>query len=326
MRDPFGLWDETYGFLTELFSPYKNGFIELRYRDPLERMRRDWFSVADTETASDRVYELDAEGCEVYFGVLPRDSTNNGRKANISQAAWIWADIDYKETPRDKAEKALEKCPPDIRIKSGGGLHVYWKLDRVISLADAGVKKFETALAKRVASIGGDPSGKDVSRLLRVPGTLNRKYSPPRKVRRIISPNMPELPAPPPDTTSRWEQDLANAQTKCEAEWCRLQLTYHTAKTDGEHIAALVALDNWRLNQAAKRDGLVAWSKVVDAKVVIVEAIPYIPAGEPVIFERKELELLDNYGPDAVKSVWNVKRHFGGKWVGAVEEICEDGC
>jgi hypothetical protein len=326
MRDPLGgLWDETYEFLRDMFSPYEKGFIELRYRKPNGSMDRNWFAVTEAEQAADCAYELDDSGCEVYFGVLPRDTNTDGRKANVSQAAWIWSDIDYKETSLTKATELLEKAPPDIRVKSGGGMHVYWKLNRVISLTDTGRKRFENALAKRIASVGGDPSAKDVSRILRVPGTLNRKYDPPRRVRKLVSPVINLESHVPSDTEEKWRENLRLARSKCEEEYCLLKLELYAATNNDEHLAAQKRLDDWRTAQARKRKGCVMHSDLVNAPVVIVETIPYIPPGEPVIFERKELDALDNYGPDAVRNVWNVKKHFGGKWIGAVEETTNAG-
>ncbi len=127
--------------------------------------------------------------------------TNGKLKAvrKATNATWlkaIWIDCDVK--PRDpkhyhtltEAFDALDafrdkiSLPfPSMIVNSGGGLHVYWISDVPMppdewrSYAD-GLK----ALLLREGVKCDTGLTTDAARLLRVPGTLNHKYDPPRRV------------------------------------------------------------------------------------------------------------------------------------------------
>lgn len=73
--------------------------------------------------------------------------------------------------------------PPSAIVESGGGLHVYWLLAAPYLLdTPERRERAREAQADWVARVGGDPGAKDLTRVLRVPGTLNHKYDPPRPV------------------------------------------------------------------------------------------------------------------------------------------------
>jgi len=89
---------------------------------------------------------------EVYFGLGLTDDetkekrrldfTNRAKAQHITAISCLWADIDIvgaghkgKKRYPETIEKALEllnqmPLPPSIIVKSGGGLHVYWLLDK----------------------------------------------------------------------------------------------------------------------------------------------------------------------------------------------------
>jgi hypothetical protein len=125
---------------------------------------------------------------------------SNTRKAANASGAWaLWADLDVGEskartgqgyTSIDDARSALRQfCndtglpEPTHIVSSGGGLHVYWVLsdflarDRWQSYA----RKLKH-LTERCAFKADGSRTADIASLLRVPGTLNFKYDPPRPV------------------------------------------------------------------------------------------------------------------------------------------------
>lgn len=74
---------------------------------------------------------------------------------------------------------------PSVVIDSGGGLHGYWLLKEPWLLESDDARQ-AAELVQRLwvqQVIGADPSVHDLVRILRVPGTLNFKYDPPRPVR-----------------------------------------------------------------------------------------------------------------------------------------------
>jgi putative DNA primase/helicase len=122
----------------------------------------------------------------VYFGVATRDG-KGGRKENIVDIPAVWVDIDFKDTPREAAMKALKDFPykASIIIFSGNGVHVYFVLEVPLSPMDdaTAIQRVEDANRRIAAYLGGDPASVDATRILRVPGTYNYKYDPPRNVK-----------------------------------------------------------------------------------------------------------------------------------------------
>jgi len=87
-----------------------------------------------------------------------------------------------------------------VRTPSGG-YHCYWLLDRPWMLETADDRKRASKLqAAWVLLMGGDTQSKDLARVLRVPGTHNYKYSPPRDVQ-FVACNLDE----------RWELETLAA-------------------------------------------------------------------------------------------------------------------
>lgn len=77
----------------------------------------------------------------------------------------------------------LTAAPASAVIDSGGGYHGYWLLRECFPLTTpAERERARVAQAAWVAYAGGDDGAKDLARVLRLPGTVNRKYAPPRPV------------------------------------------------------------------------------------------------------------------------------------------------
>jgi hypothetical protein len=77
---------------------------------------------------------------------------------------------------------------PSVIVDSGGGIHCYWLLKEPWTI-DSDDTRGAAEIVQRgwVQQVtGADPSVHDLARILRVPGTLNFKYDPPRPVQFII--------------------------------------------------------------------------------------------------------------------------------------------
>lgn len=137
-------------------------------------------------------------GKDVYFGVALRKDDTSGKAENCKRTHLVWCDVDLVDhpaftdgqskaglleaTPEDLAEmKAgllahlLNVChaqglPPRAVVDSGHGLQLYWARPYATDQADT--ERFNKALAHL---LGGDPASTDLARILRVPGTDNRK-------------------------------------------------------------------------------------------------------------------------------------------------------
>jgi hypothetical protein len=122
---------------------------------------------------------------DVYFGVGARIAgTGDATLASVRKLDALYVDFDFKDTPREQVAEILKAFPlqPSYAVLSGGGVHVYWALkDPLADLARA-----RTALRGLAILLKADISAAEPARVLRVPGTINHKYTPPREVRLIV--------------------------------------------------------------------------------------------------------------------------------------------
>lgn len=124
---------------------------------------------------------LDSKGKEV---VEYRGTEDNA----LSSMLACWVEIDFtgmghksgKTIPEEQAKKALKEFPlkPSIILKSGGGIQIYWLNKEPVTGKDLWrLKSINKAVALH---LGADTQSVDLARILRVPGTKNVKYTPPR--------------------------------------------------------------------------------------------------------------------------------------------------
>lgn len=181
-------------FLTALFGDSPEGSYILIWTLPDKKSR--WYqSAADAAAAVER---LPVEQ-DIYFGVgLSPKSFGARRRCRPEQVAaltCLWADIDIahdvhakeKLPPDDySAREVLSKLgpAPSILVQSGHGLQAYWLFKEPWLLVDGDERRKAIALCQRWAvacrlsaqDLGFDvDSVGDLSRVMRVPGTLNNK-------------------------------------------------------------------------------------------------------------------------------------------------------
>jgi hypothetical protein len=120
------------------------------------------------------------ENENLYFGCATREG--GGEKKHCVEIPALWLDMDFKAIPEDEAWELIRQFPisPSVIVASGGGLHVYWLLAQPVSAHDASVESILRVLAK---ALGGDRAVAEIAQIMRLPGTLNRKYTPPRACR-----------------------------------------------------------------------------------------------------------------------------------------------
>jgi len=151
----------------------------------------------------------EAKTKDVYFGVGLASANFNRRNAasDIVAIVGLWADIDLaapwratKPLPRtlDEARTILEKLPlaPSMLVDSGHGLHAYWlfkepwtfETDAERLVAAKTARGWVETVRNAARSLGWDvDSVGDLARVLRLPGTVNRKSELPVEVRVIES-------------------------------------------------------------------------------------------------------------------------------------------
>jgi hypothetical protein len=124
----------------------------------------------------------------LYFGVFPTGATKTPhRRAEIPDVVALtalYAEFDCKDFPSPEAchEHVLSLDPAaSACLFSGGGYQTFWLLDEPLLLEDEATRKHAQDLLEAwVVLVGGDQQAKDLSRVLRVPGTINykAKYGP----------------------------------------------------------------------------------------------------------------------------------------------------
>jgi hypothetical protein len=133
---------------------------------------------------------LSRAGWQVWYGVNPRRGRTRGDR-NCSRAWALCADLDGKlfADDLDGAQAALCSfgLPASAAVATGGGYHPRWFLDEPLDLQDEQEAARYRMLCRRLsrAVVGADRTPDNVSnpeRVLRLPGTLNWKYDPPRPV------------------------------------------------------------------------------------------------------------------------------------------------
>jgi hypothetical protein len=126
-----------------------------------------FFNYPDSATSAMRFSREKAQaGRDVWF-CAHLLSASRRIKENATAVRALWGDLDGGEVPEG------EIAPTAVVQSSPGHFHCYWRLTDPIPPEDAEL------LNKKLASvIGADPSGVDVTQLLRVPDTANYKYEP----------------------------------------------------------------------------------------------------------------------------------------------------
>lgn len=164
--------------------------------------------VETREEADDAAASFLQQDYDVYFGVAKYASDKNRTKDNVQSLKSFWLDIDCgeaKAAPNPKTGvpggyidqtaglQALQGfcrtvgLPKPIIVNSGRGLHVYWALEEEIT------REEWEPVASRLHQLCVthefyvDAAIFEVARILRVPGTLNFKDSPPTSVEIIAT-------------------------------------------------------------------------------------------------------------------------------------------
>lgn len=127
----------------------------------------------------------------VYMGIHgcgeARSAYERSRISDIAAINCLFAEFDAKDERYGSTDAIREhiktlEIQPQVIVKSGGGYHCYWFIVDPI-LVDNSVRDYLRGIqAAWVKLVGGDPGAKDLARVLRLPGTLNAKYTPARKV------------------------------------------------------------------------------------------------------------------------------------------------
>jgi hypothetical protein len=165
------------------------GLVEIR---PLPSTARAFF--APTDYTGMRAFlerhARDVPSDELFVGVAARRDDTSGTAENCATLRALFADLDFKMLPEAQARDRLARFrfAPSLVIFSGHGLHAYWLLQEALDLTTPAARASAKQLLVRLAAaLGADPSAAEVARVLRPPGTLNRKPLRPARSQRGVS-------------------------------------------------------------------------------------------------------------------------------------------
>jgi hypothetical protein len=117
----------------------------------------------------------------VYFSVNPRFTRMSGYKRggndDVCTVNCLYADFDHIQP--DQLTPAVK---PTATVSSGGGVHGYWIFYQPVKITDENDLQVMDLQRRWVSFIKADPAACDLARVLRLPGSLNKKYTPARAV------------------------------------------------------------------------------------------------------------------------------------------------
>ena len=153
-----------------------------------QSLRTQWWAVND-------IKEIPTALEDIYFGVHPSKVRKGPKEAteiiDIEAINCLYADIDAHDyEDKSLAAKHVKQLTPkpSVIIDSGGGYHCYWLLDEPFILNTELKRDIASKIQKQwVMYVGGDLAVHDLARILRLPGTMNYKYTPPRPVTEAYS-------------------------------------------------------------------------------------------------------------------------------------------
>jgi len=143
-------------------------------RDSATHPRSLWAKACDIPSHAGKLQTWNDEGLNIYAGICPRRCDGGTTDGDTLPGRAIWADYDHIE-PRAAWKRAIKASMPrpTMAVNSGHGCHIFWGLDDQPDLKEL------CELVRDVARLtDGDPSVKNASRILRLPGYMNLKDPP----------------------------------------------------------------------------------------------------------------------------------------------------
>lgn len=165
----------------ELYQ-FSEGKIEMRaFRS--DQRRQHFFGLDDFDKITKWLSRHRDWNC--FHAVGTRKDSSNGSLENVLQVPAAWTDIDFKDIAKRTAWELIKsfEYEPSALIASGNGAHVYWIFKEPSESND--FDSLVNILLRLADYFGGDHAACDVARVLRTPGSLNHKYTPPRDVKVI---------------------------------------------------------------------------------------------------------------------------------------------
>ena len=170
------MYETAKAFLTRCFAPGSTIALLLRTESPAKTQQR---VVTLQQTLAPRylgwLAHENHHGANVYVAANPlRPGSRKRTKESIASIRHVYLDIDEDGDARLAALRASGAVPTASAIlsTSPNKYQVFWRVEGF------DFEQQEITLKRLAIAFGGDPACTDCNRVLRIPGFLNRKYSP----------------------------------------------------------------------------------------------------------------------------------------------------
>ena len=175
-----------------------NSVYQIGYHNRITKKFKN-IPVKDITDAVSTAFANSEAGHESYFAMAEYGTHESRTASNATSAYGLWADLDvgldkattgkgYK-TVEDAKAALMKFCKdagipnPTHIVNSGGGLHAYWVVSHLINREAWRNFAVKFKVLSKSHGFLADPSRtSDIASVLRVPGTYNYKYNPPRLV------------------------------------------------------------------------------------------------------------------------------------------------
>jgi hypothetical protein len=167
---------DTPEYLADIFQPSDHIAILVRNRPRGETIQR----IASAARIVERSFQQwlhdknDREGFDIYAGMNPLKPGSRSRtKEDIATVRHVYLDIDHQGPAALAAvqQSSAVPTPNYVLSTSPNKFQVVWRVDGIDR------DSAESLLRSMARKFGADPAVTDVTRVLRLPGFLNRKYS-----------------------------------------------------------------------------------------------------------------------------------------------------
>ena len=281
-------------FLARCFAPGSTIALLLRTESPTKTQQR----LVRLEQALAPRYlgwlaHENASGANVYVAANAlRSGSRKRTKESIASIRHVYLDIDEDGDARLAALRASDAVPPASAIlsTSPSKYQVFWRVEGF------DFEQQELTLKRLAIAFGGDPACTDCNRVLRIPGFLNRKYSPAHSVTVEYGPLQPWEPADfqlesladvPIRSRGHSPRKSVQKETRSENDWAFVCAQLANGKDAGKLTDELAA------RRSDKPNPLYYAQRTVDvasARQLLLEGVP-IDGVITMLHDRRRFDL-----------------------------------
>jgi hypothetical protein len=162
-------------YVFALFEPKDHVAVLLRHRERHQTVQH----ITTAETVANPEFQSwltqrNRSGADVFLGMNPlKDGATNRTKVSVREIRHVYLDLDENAPASLQAirDSADVPAPNFVLDTSPGKQQVVWKIEGVDQ------DQAESLLRSLANEFGGDPAATDSTRVLRMPGFANRKYT-----------------------------------------------------------------------------------------------------------------------------------------------------